>query len=128
MRRPTQDKTKVSITEKAPDAAQIEQWAKNDPTGAARHFAKLSARLVRRRETSRRETKKINEIQQEKTNRRKQTAINIIEQLIKKDSSLRLRGQQSRLAEYVRERWPRREEPPAVDTLRHWFAEMSLEK
>src|SRR5262245_15868489 len=115
MKHPTQDKTKVSITEKAPDADQIVQQLIKDPArlrATVQQLIKHNARLIevrpliekakRRAEDSRREIKKVNENQREKTNRQKRNADNIIEDLIKKDPRLRQLGKQTKLAQSVR--------------------------
>jgi hypothetical protein len=93
-----------------------------------REAAPLLRKALKRAEASRRETKKINESQREKTNRKKRIARTIIEDMIKKDPSLRLLGKQTRLAKCVQARWPKHDKAPAIHTLRHWLAEMRPKK
>jgi len=95
---------------------------------AMREAAPLLRKALKRAEASRREAKKTNEGQLERTNRRKRIARAIIEHLIKTDSSLRLPGKQTKLAECVQARWPKHDDAPAIRTLRHWLAEMRLKK
>jgi hypothetical protein len=87
-----------------------------------------AVKAEKRAEASRREAQKVNENRREKTNWRKQTARAIIEHLIKTDSSLRLPGKQTKLAECVQARWPKHDKAPAIHTLRHWLAEMRPKK
>jgi hypothetical protein len=93
-----------------------------------REAAPLLRKALKRAEASRREAKKTNEGQLERTNRRKQIARAIIEHLIKTDSSLRLPRKQTKLAECVQARWPKHDDAPAISTLRHWLAEMRPQK
>jgi hypothetical protein len=93
-----------------------------------REAAPLLRKALKRAEASRREAKKTNEGQLERTNRRKQIARAIIEHLIKTDSSLRLPRKQTKLAECVQARWPKHDDAPAISTLRHWLAEMRPKK
>jgi hypothetical protein len=93
-----------------------------------REAAPLLRKALKRAQASRREAKKVNEDHREKTSRQKQTAHAIMEDLIRKNPHLRLRGKQTKLAAAIQERWPKHDKAPAISTLRHWLAEMRPKK
>jgi hypothetical protein len=93
-----------------------------------REAAPLLRKALNRAQASRREAKKVNEDQRKKTIRQKQNAQVIMEDLIRKNPHLRLRGKQTKLAAAIRERWPKHDKAPAISTLRHWLADMRPKK
>jgi hypothetical protein len=106
----------------------INPTAEDFAAAAKIFFVPIIRKALKRAEASRREAKKVNENHRETTNRRKRTARTIIEGAIKKDPSLRLRGKQTKLAKRVQAGWPKHDKLPAIRPLRHWLAEMRLEK
>jgi hypothetical protein len=118
---------RVKITEKAP----LLQHLTKDPADSSRLLLKYIHKDLKRREASRRGAQKTNEDQWERTNRQKRIFRNIIEPLIKKDSSLGLfglRGKQTKLVRDAQAEWPKYDKAPAFHTLRHWFADMYPKK
>src|SRR6516162_7114653 len=93
-----------------------------------REAAPLLRKALKRAEVSRRAAKKANEDHREKTNRQKRSFRTIIDDAIKKNPSLRLPGKQTKLAKIAQAEWPKHEKAPAIDTLRHWLAEIRRKK
>jgi len=119
MKRPAQDRTKVSITEKSPD---VDQLSKADPAQLARALVKYTERRLKTKQNRQRGLEKGRHAEQrEEAQRLKSIAFKIAARLIKQDRTLRF--SKSKLAEAIK---IRSSEPlPSGRTLRRWLAELT---
>ncbi len=122
MKRPTQDKTKVSIDEKAPDPGRLLK----DPAalpGIVRALIKYSERQLGAKNNRRRAIDRAwNESARQDAQQRKSTAFEIRDRLVQQDPTLRLPRKDSELARHIQMQWPNRKRP-SLRHIRRWLTE-----
>jgi hypothetical protein len=122
MKRPTQDKTKVSIDEKAPDPGRLLK----DPAalpGIVRALIKYSERQLGAKNNRRRAIDRAwNESARQDAQQRKSTAFEIRDRLVQQDPTLRLPRKDSKLARHIQMQWPNRKRP-SLRQIRRWLTE-----
>src|SRR5262245_46720161 len=128
MKRPTQDRSKVFITELPPDEDQIIQLLKRDPAQipkTIRGLIKHAARRLEVAETRRRAIgKHLNDPSRQRAQESKSIAFDIVDRLTQRDRTLLLPGKKTELARRIREQWPRGgPSKPELRTVRGWFPE-----
>jgi hypothetical protein len=110
------DKTKVTMTEVAPDPKRI-----THDENAIQALVKQVERLLKAKEKLRRNTKEASKAQSATAEYRKAIALKIAARLKQKNISLRLPGQKNSLARLILHQWPEGQ-APSIRTLRRWLS------
>jgi hypothetical protein len=112
------DKSKVWITEIAPDADQL---SKLDPKKLAQLLVKYSERHLKAKQNRQRGAEKSRD--RKDTQRKKTIALDIANWLKRQEPRLRLSRTDNRLAGRIRALWPKQEgPPPSQRTIRRWLS------
>jgi hypothetical protein len=123
MKRPKQDKTNVSITEKAPDADQLLKDPAKLP-GIVRALIKREARRLEAKQNRRCAIETFqNKSARQGAQRLKSIAFDIRDRLIRQDPTLRLPRKASKLAQQIKTAWPKKERSRNLRTIRRWLTE-----
>ena len=123
MKRP--DKSKVTITELAPDPDQILQLKDPAQLSRAVHgLTKQIGRFLAARQNKRRSIDRVlNEPSQQRAQRDKSKAFEIATRLMEQDRMLLLPRKKTELARRIRTQWKGPSKKPGVRTIRRWLAE-----